>query len=109
VSGKVAPEKEKPVPVSVAALTVTVAVPVELTVTVCVALVFTETFPKLKLAELRVTVGTAAFNCRANVGEALLALAVSVTVCAVETAVTVAEKPALVAPAATVTEAGTVT
>jgi hypothetical protein len=36
-------------------------------------------------------------------------VAVSVTDCAVEAAVTVAEKPALVAPAATVTAAGTVT
>ncbi len=48
-------------------------------------------------------------NCRAKVLATLLALAVSVTVCAVLTEETVAVKLALVAPAATVTEAGTVT
>jgi hypothetical protein len=45
----------------------------------------------------------------AKVSETLPALAVSVAVAAVLTAVTVAVKPALVAPAATVTDAGTVT
>ena len=52
---------------------------------------------------------THAPSCRAKVFETLPALAVSVTVAAVLTAVTVAEKLAVVAPAATVTEAGTVT
>jgi hypothetical protein len=54
-------------------------------------------------------VGTAAFNCTAKVSETLLALAVNVTVCAVLTKEIVAEKLALVAPAATVIEDGTVT
>jgi hypothetical protein len=67
VSGKLAPEVEKPVPVSVAALMVTAAVPVEDSVIDCVVDEFTDTLPKLRLEELMVSVGTAAFNCRANV------------------------------------------
>ena len=67
VRGKLAPETEKPVPVSVAALMVTVAVPVEDSVIDCVVDELTDTLPKLRLEELMVSVGTAAFNCRANV------------------------------------------
>jgi hypothetical protein len=67
VSGKLAPEVEKPVPVSVAALMVTAAVPVEDSVIDCVVDELTDTLPKLRLEELMVSVGTAAFNCRANV------------------------------------------
>ena len=48
-------------------------------------------------------------SCSVNVWVTPFAVAVSITVCAVVTAVTVAEKLALEAPAATVTEAGTVT
>jgi hypothetical protein len=55
------------------------------------------------------SVGAAAFNCRAKVSETAPALAVSVAVCAVLTVETVAVNPALVAFAGTVTVAGTAT
>ena len=107
--GKVAPETVKPVPAAVAALTVTAAVPVEERVNVCVVAVFTFTLPKDKLDELTLSVGTAAPSDRAKVFDTLPALAVRVAVCAVLTDETVAVKLAVVEPAATVTEAGTVT
>jgi hypothetical protein len=99
----------KPVPATVAALTVTAAVPVEDRVNVCVVAVFTLTLPKDKLDELTLSVGTAVPSDRAKVFETLPALAVRVAVCAVLTDETVAVKLAVVEPAATVTEAGTVT
>jgi hypothetical protein len=107
VIGKLPLESEKPDPATVIELTVTAAVPVEDSVMVCEVAEFTLAFPKLRLGELTLNVGTEAFNCSANIWEALPALAVRVAVCAVETAETVAEKLALLAPAATVTEAGT--
>jgi hypothetical protein len=109
VRGKVAPETVNPLPVTAAALTVTAAVPVEDRVRVCVVAVFTFTLPKDKLDELMLSVGTEAPNCRAKVLATLLALAVRVAVWAVVTEETVAVKVAVVEPAATVTEAGTVT
>jgi hypothetical protein len=109
VRGKVAPETVKPVPATVAALTVTAAVPVEDRVNVCVVAVFTLTLPKDKLDELTLSVGTAPPSDRAKVFETLPALAVRVADCAVLTDETVAVKLAVVEPAATVTEAGTVT
>jgi hypothetical protein len=51
----------------------------------------------------------AAFNCSEKVCETPLAFADNVAVCEEATAATVAVKPALVAPAATVTDAGTLT
>jgi len=99
----------KPVPEIVAELIVAAAVPVEDKVTDCEEDAFTAMLPKLMLDELRPSVGTAAFNCNAKVLVALPALAVRVTDCVVLTEVTVAEKFAVVAPEATVTEAGTVT
>jgi hypothetical protein len=93
----------------VAALTVTAAVPVEDRVSVSVAAVFTFTLPKDRLDELTLSVGTAALNVSAKVFDTLPALAVRVAVCAVLTEETVAVKVAVVEPAATVTEAGTVT
>jgi hypothetical protein len=65
--------------------------------------------PKAMLLALTLRVGTAAFNWRAKVFDALLVLAVSVTDSAELTEAIVAEKLAVVEPAATVTEAGTVT
>ena len=109
VRGKVTPEIVKPVPATVAALTVTAAVPVEDRVSVCVVAVFTLTLPKARLDELTLSVGTAAPSCRAKVSATLPALAVRVAVCAVLTEETVAVKVALLAPAATVTVAGTAT
>ncbi len=67
VSGKLAPETEKPVPVSVAELTVTATVPVDDNVIVCVVAEPTATLPKLRVEELTVSVGIAAFNCSAKV------------------------------------------
>lgn len=99
----------KPVPVNVAELTVTAAVPVDVRVTVCVAAVFTSTLPKATLVALMLSVGAAAFNCRAKLSETSPALAVSAAVCAVATGATVAVNPALVAFAGTVTVAGIVT
>jgi hypothetical protein len=58
---------------------------------------------------LTLSVGTAAPSDRAKVFATLPALAVRVAVCAVLTEETVAVKVAVVAPAATVTEVGTVT
>ncbi len=107
VTGKVAPDNVKPVPVTVAALTVTDAVPVEVKVTDCVAGALSVTLPNATLVALMLSVGTAAFNCRANVWETLPELAVKVTVCAVVTEDTVAVNAALVAFAGTVTVAGT--
>jgi hypothetical protein len=101
----------KPVPVSVAALIITAAVPVDVRVTDCVATVFTVTLPKATLVALILSIGAAAFNCRAKLLEMLPALAVRVTAGAVATDKdeTVAVNPALVAFAATVTVFGTVT
>ena len=110
VSGKLAPETLKPLPATTAEFTVTAAVPVEDSVTDCVVGVFTFTLPKATVVALMLSVGTpAALNCRAKVFATLFALAVRVTVVAVLTDDTVAEKLAELEPAATVTEAGTVT
>lgn len=109
MTGKVAPETLKPVPLAVAELTVKATVPLEVNVTAWVEAVFRFTFPKERLLVLNAIEGTAAFSCMAKFADALPALAVSVAVCAVLTAATVAEKAALAAPAATVTVAGTVT
>ena len=98
-----------PAPVTVAALTATDAVPDEVKVSDCVVAVFTLTLLKARLELLTLKVGTEAPNCRAKVSATLPALAVRVTVSAVLTEETVAVKLALLAPAATVTEAGTVT
>ena len=79
VSGKLAPEIEKPVPDSVAELMVTAAVPVDDSVIDCEVVVLTATLLKLRLEELTVRVGMAAFNCSAKFWAALPALAERVT------------------------------
>lgn len=103
------PEAEKPEPETATALIVTGTLPVDVSVAVCVAFVFTFTLPKLRLDALAFSVAVAPVSCSPKVCETPLALEVSVTDCEVLTAVTVAVKLALEAPAATVTEAGTVT
>jgi hypothetical protein len=108
-AGKLAPAREKPAPVRVAELMVTGAAPVEVKVTDRVAALFSCTFPKATLAALMLSVGTAAFNCRANVLETLPELAARATACALATCETVAVNPALIAFAGTVTVAGTAT
>jgi hypothetical protein len=70
--------------------------------------VFTDTLPKARLPVLRVSVGFATSTSMSAVSETLPALAVSVTSCDAVTAEAAAWNCALVAPASTVTEAGTV-
>ena len=84
--------------------------PEEVKVTDCVVVLFTLTLPKARLVVLRLSAGaaiTSASNCKAKLSEVPSAVAVSVAVCDVLTEEAVAKKPALLAPAATVTEAGT--
>lgn len=109
VAGNVTPASEKLVPVNIAELMVTGAVPVDVKVTDCVAVEFTSTLPNGTLVTLMLSVGTAAFNCRAKPSETPPALAVRVAACAVATEDTVAVNEALVALAGTVTVAGNVT
>lgn len=109
VNGKATPEIENPAPDNVAELMLTAALPVELNVSVCEVDVLTATLPNEMLVALTARVGEEAFSCRPKVSETLPALAVNVSACAVRTAETVAENPALAAPAGTVTVAGTVT
>lgn len=109
VSGNVAPVTLNPIPATVAALIVTAAAPVEVIVNDCVAGVFTFTFPNVILVALTCIVMTDAPSCRLVALEMPPALAVSVTDCATLTAEAVAEKLALIAPAATVTVDGTAT
>jgi hypothetical protein len=85
------------------------AVPDDVIVTDCVVAIFKSSIPKFTLAVLRLSAAFTAFSCTAYVLETPPAVAVSVAVCAVFTAVAVAVKGALEDPAATVTEAGTVT
>jgi hypothetical protein len=81
VTGKVNPDTVKPVPVNVAPLIVTGTEPVDVKVTACgVAAVFTVTLPKAKVFVLRLSEGSAAFNCRAKACVAPVAVAVRVTV-----------------------------
>jgi hypothetical protein len=109
VIGNVDPERVNPAPLTVAELIVSGEVPIEVSVRTWVEAVFRFTLPNERLEALSEMEGTAAFNCSAKLAEAPPALAVSVAVCVVLTAETVAEKAALVAAAATVTVAGTVT
>jgi hypothetical protein len=109
VRGKVAPEAMNPVPVSVALFTVTDDMPVEDKVSVCVASVLTSTLPKLTLDALTVRMDAAACSCIEKLCAVSPASAVRMTVCAAGTAVIIALKFALVAPAGIVTVAGTLT
>ncbi len=114
VIGKPAPVIVNPEPVSVAELIVSAAVPDEVSVTACaVALLLTVTLPNDRLVVLTVIAGDpatgGAFNCREKFADAPPPVAVSVAVRAELTADAVAWKVAVVALAATVTVAGTVT
>jgi len=71
--------------------------------------VFTGMLPKAMLVVLTLIVDTTAFRLMAKLLDTPAELAVTVTFCAEPTAETAAVNPALVAPAATVTEAGTPT
>jgi hypothetical protein len=109
VTGKAAPDTVNPVPVTVAALTVTAEVPVEVKVTDFVTGVFTATLPNDRLLALTPRVVVTAFSCNAKVLDTPPVLAASVADCAELTEETVAANPTLVAPAGTVTAAGTAT
>ena len=109
VSGKVTPLAEKPVPATVAELSVTGAVPEDVRVIDWVAGVLRFTSPNAIVVALTLSVGVPVFNCNAKVADTPASVAVRVTLCAVVTAETVAVKPPVVAPAATVTLAGTLT
>src|SRR5579863_4683669 len=110
VSGNVAPVIEKPDPCTVAAATRIGSGPDAVSCTVCVTIVFSGTFPKAMLVALMLSPGVPlTFNCKGNSSTTPPALAVSVTVCAELTEENAAIKLADVDPAATVTEAGTVT
>ena len=108
VTGRVGVDTVKPVPEMVAELMVTEAAPVEVKVSVCDIRLFTDTLPKARLPALRVSAGFATSTSTLALSETPPAVAVSVTCCDVLTAEAVAWNPTLVAPAATVTEAGTV-
>lgn len=108
-SGKLAPETEKPDPLMVAELMVSVAAPVELTAIDCTTDVPTLSLPKARLVELMLRVGEATSSSIAKLVDAEFKVAVSVTAWDLLKEVTVAEKLAVVSPAATVTEGGTET
>jgi hypothetical protein len=99
----------KPVPAIDRELIVRAEFPVEESVSVCVAAEFTLTLPNEMPDELTVSLAAEATNCSANVAAPLPAFAVSVAVSAEFTGEILAVKFALLAPAATVTEAGTLT
>jgi hypothetical protein len=109
VNGNVAPEIEKPLPLTVAALTVTASVPDDASVNGCAAAEFTATFPNDRLVVLTLNPGVTASNCSKKVSETPFAFAERVTVSGELTATAVAAKLALLAPAAMVTDAGTLT
>lgn len=109
VIGKLMPGMLNPEPVTEPALMMTAAVPVEVIVTDCVEGVFRLTLPKATVLDPKVRVGVVAFSVIAQVFEIPPDMAVRVTAWLVLTAVAVAVNAALEAPAAMVTEAGTVT
>jgi hypothetical protein len=96
----------------VAALTVTDEVPLDVSLTVCVDGVFRLTLPKATVLEPSVSAvvpEVAGCSFSAQVSSLSLSDAVSVAVCAAVTADAVAVNPALFAPEAMVTDAGTFT
>jgi hypothetical protein len=109
VSGKLTPEIVYPAPVTEPEFIVTAAVPDEVSVTDPVPVAPIAIVPRLTVFALSVSVGTPAPRLMPKVFVPPPDDAVSVAVCVVLTVETVAEKPALVAPAATVTDAGTAT
>lgn len=109
VIGNVVPPAVKPVPAIESALIVRAEFPVEESVSVCVAAEFTFTLPNEMPVELTVSLAAEASSCSENVAAAAPVLAVSMTDCVEFAGDTLAVKLALLAPAATVTCAGTLT
>jgi hypothetical protein len=108
VTGKL-PESPNPVPLSVAALIVSGAVPEEVSVTDWLTVELRATLPKDTLLVLSVSAGVPAFSCSAYVFVVPFVVPLNVTVCVELTAETVAVKVAVVAPDATMTDAGIAT
>jgi hypothetical protein len=109
VAGNVPPDTVKPVPIIDTPDISRGPVPTEVNVTACVAGEFSGTLPKAMLVALTLIVDTAAPRLRLYIADTPAEVAVNVTVCAVPAAETLAVNPALVAPAATITVAGTAT
>jgi len=98
-----------PAPVTETEFTVSATVPVEDSVTTWVTAEFTPTLPKSTLELLTLNEATDAPSWSAKISVAVPVLAVRVAVCAEVTEATVALKLAVVVPAGTLTEFGTVT
>ena len=109
VSGKLAPLAVKPVPESDDESIVTAAFPVEDSVSVCVSALLTATSPKLTLVALTFKVEIEEPSCSVVVSATPPALAVNVADSFEVTGEAFAVKFALLAPAATITEPGTLT
>jgi len=109
VRGKVAPVAANPVPDTDAALTVTAEFPVEDRTTFAVAGISVTTSPKSTLVVLKLRMGDEVMRLSEKFSETPPTLAESVADSAEFTGEIFAVKLALVAPAATVTELGTVT
>ena len=109
VRGNVAPEAANPIPDTDAALTVTAEPPVEDRTTLSVAGIFVTTSPKLMLGVLTLRMPDAALRFRVKTSETPPALAIRIAASVELTGDTFAVKFAVLAPAATVTEAGTFT
>jgi hypothetical protein len=109
VSGKLAPLAVKPVPESEDESIVTAAFPVEDSISVCVPALLTATSPKLMLLALTFSVEIAELSCSVIASTTPPALAVNVADSFEVTGEAFAVKFALLAPAATVTEPGTLT
>lgn len=109
VKGKVTPEATNPVPDTDAALTVTAEVPVEDRTTVSVAGILVTASPKSMLVVLKLRMPAAALRFTVKTSEIPPALAIRIAASVEFTGDTLAVKLALLAPAATVTAAGTLT
>jgi hypothetical protein len=109
VSGKFAPLAVKPVPESDVESIVTAAFPVADSVSVCVAALLTATSPKLMLLALTFRVEIQELSCNVVASVTPPALAVNVADSFEVTGEAFAMKFALLAPAATITEPGTLT
>jgi hypothetical protein len=108
-AGNVPPDTENPVPCTEAELTSRGQVPTDFNVTNWVAAVFTGTVPKATLVVLTLIVDTTPVRVMTYVVVTPAELALKVAFCVDPTADALAVKPALVAPAGTVTVAGTAT
>ena len=109
VSGKLAPLAVKPVPESDDESIVTAAFPVEDSVSVCVTALLTATSPKSTLLALRFRVEIEELSCSVVASATPPALAVNVADSFEVTGEAFAVKFVLLAPAGTITEAGTLT